>query len=272
MSDKDKRIKVRTSLPSLQDKVQTKITGPTDTIYWYIIFNIPLDEESVSGKTMNVTDTDGYIMRTVIGYRPKHNAISVSPLDTYEENRFYLLNISRMVRSAKGQHLRSTIHILFKLFANQVSDFRVLDKDVQVPTPIPRPVDYDVRPKDTTPNYFEQQYINNSPPGKMTTVSFSFNPVVGIIGLVVAIIGIILSHVVTGVLGSLICMAGIVHIFVQLRDDETRSTLLFNRGVRQFNREQYRQAGQTFKRSLAANPDNDLAKYGIRKAEIYSRY
>ena len=274
----NKRIKVRTSIPSLKHKVQTKIEGPADVIYWYIRFNIQLDEDSVSGKTMNVTDTDGYIMRTVISYNSKHNVISVSPLDTYEEGRYYLLNISKKVRSAKGKHLRSTIHILFKLLEGKVSDFKVLDKSVKIPEPKPRPKDYDTRLKDPknakgpisyTPNHSEQEYIDSSPAGKMATVGFFINPFLGLLGLITVGVGAYLFNTVIMVLGLLICMAGFTHIGIQLKDDKLRSTLQFNRGVRLFNRERYREAEQAFRRALITDPDNKLAKHGIRKAGLY---
>ena len=265
----NERILVRTSIPSLQNKVQTKISGPTDAIYWYIRFNIELDEESVSGKTMNVTDTDGYIMRTVISYKPKHKLISVSPLDTYEEGRFYLLNISRNVRSAKGKHLKSTIHILFKLLEGKVSDFKILDKGTHVPAPKPRPVDYDTIQRSSTPTYFEQTYIDRSAPGKMATVSFFINPLLGFLGLIIVGVGAFTLDTAVMIIGLVICLMGFVHIGMQLGNPELRSKLQFNRGVRLFNREQYLAAEQAFRRALATNQNNDLAKHGIRKAEIY---
>ena len=265
------RISVRTSIPSLQNKVQTNITGPIDAIYWYIRFNIQLDEASVSGKTMNVTDTDGYIMRTVISYNTKHNVISVSPLDTYEEGRYYLLNISKKVRSVRGKHLRSTIHILFKLLEGKVSDFKVLDKDAEVPMPKPRPPDYDIRAKSSTPNHFERQYINSSPAGKMATVSFFINPLLGLLGLVLAGVGAFLINPAIMVGGLILCMAGFIHIGVQLMDKETRSSLQFNKGVRLFNRERYDEAEMAFRKALKTNPKNQLAKHGVKKAGIYRK-
>lgn len=267
------RIRVRTSIPSLENKIQTNIRGRADKIYWYIRFNLELDEESVSGKTMNVTDTDGYIMRTLIAYKPTHNLISVSPLDTYEENRYYLLNISRQVRSVKGKHLRSTIHILFKLLEGKVDNFEVLDKDMaaEIPIPKPRPADYDLLPKSDTPNHFERQYINRSPPGKMATVNvgFSVNPIIGFLGLILVGVGALLLNSIVITAGAAVCFAGIIHIIAQLNASELKSRRLFNRGVKKFNRERYRAAEQLFRRSLKANPKNELAKHGIRKAEIY---
>ena len=266
------RIQIRTSIPSLQNKVQVRISGPADAIHWYIRFNIELDPESVSGKTMNVTDTDGYIMRTVISYRSKHNLISVSPLDTYEEDRFYLLNISKSVRSIRGRHLRSTIHILFKLKEDKVSEFKVLDKDAEVPTPRPRPKDYDTMPRSKTPNHFERQYIDSSPPGKMAAVGFFINPALGILGLIIAAAGVFWPDIPdTGIMaiGMGVCLAGIIHVVMQLRNAKIRSKMQFNKGVRLFNHERYFAAEDAFRAALATDPNNELANHGIRKAKIY---
>jgi len=268
------RIRVRTSIPGLQNKVQVRITGPTDVIYWYLRFNIQLDEESVSGKTMNVTDTDGYIMRTVISYKAENNLISISPLDTYEENRYYLLNISKKVRSAKGKHLKSTIHIMFKLLEGKVSNFKVLDKGTKIPPSKPRPPDYDAthtqNPKRVyTPNYAEQEYIDRSPPGKMASVGFFVNPALGFVGLLVVGAGALLLNTTVITVGVVVCILGALHIIAQLRNKVLRSKLIFNRGVSLFNRERYQEAEIQFRRALATNPDNELAQFGIRRTEIH---
>ncbi|MCL2015200.1 MAG: hypothetical protein FWG68_03020 [Defluviitaleaceae bacterium] len=263
------RLEVRTSIPGLQDKVQMHLDSSSDVLYWYIKFNMQLDEESVSGRTMNVTDTDGYIMRTIISYKPKKNMICVSPLDTYEENRYYLLNISRRVRSATGQNLRSTIHILFKLIGDAISDFKVLDKGTQIPEPKPRPEDYDIMPRSGTPNHFERQYIDRSPKGKMATDSAFVNPALGILGMIVVGIAAAMGNMYAIIGGITLCVAGIIHILYQLRDEVLRSKFMFNKGVRAFNRGRYKSAEHIFERSFEINPDNELAKHGIRKAKIY---
>lgn len=263
------RIKVRTSIPSLQDKVHVRINGPAENIYWYIRFNIQLDPESVSGKTMNVTDTDGYIMRTVISYKPKHNLISVSPLDTYEEERYYLLNISKKVRSMKGKHLRSTIHILFKLREGKVSDFQVLAKDAEIPPPKPRPPNYDEIQKNPTPNHFERKYIDSSPRGTMASVNFFINPFLGVLGLIIAGTGAVMLNTAIMAVGMAVCFGGIVHVVTQLKNRELRGKMHFNKGVRLFNRGQYAAAEYSFRLASTIDPQNELARHGIRKAEMY---
>jgi tetratricopeptide (TPR) repeat protein len=266
----NERIRVNTSIPSLRKKVQTNIEGSSDVVHWYIRFNIPLDESTVSYKTMSVTDTEGYIMRTEISYSPNGNAIIISPLDTYEQNRFYILNISKKVRSARGRQLRSTIYIVFKLYDNQISEYRVLKKDVKVPKPRPRPKDYDQKQQNRRP-VVDPEYLERAPLYRMSTVSFRFNPLVAVAGVVVAGAGLLLDNWLVGVVGMLSCIAGAVHIFLQLRKDEVRSKMLFNKGARLFNRGRYNEAERAFKGALVYDPGNELAEYGIYKIGLYNK-
>lgn len=266
----DQKIRVATSIPSLKNKLQTNLSGPTDVIYWYIRFNIPLDDTSVSEKTMDVTDTEGYIMRTDISYSKENHVIVISPLDTYEQNRFYLLNITKKVRSARGQNLRSDIHVLFKLLDNQISDYKVLKKDAKIPKPKPRPRDYDKRQKAASaPNVIDQEYIDRSPKDQMATVNFYINVWVGLAGLILAIVSMVINIIWLLLASAVVCIAGLVHIYIQMKRSELASTLAFNKGVRLFNAHRYRQAEAAFQKSLQVNPDNELAKYGLYKVSLY---
>jgi hypothetical protein len=266
------RIRIATSLPSLKKKVKTNLSGNTDTIYWYIRFNIPLDGTSVSEKTMDVTDTDGYIMRTDIEYDESKNVIVISPLDTYEQNRFYLLSISKKVRSARGQNLRSTINILFKLYENQISDYKILKKDVKIPKPRPRPADYDrmQTAKKAGAGSFDSNYMDRSPSkDKMATVSFSFNPVIGVLGILTVTAGLVIGYLWVIIAGAVICLAGLAHLYKQWRNKELSSAVYFNLGVRRFNKEKYADAERLFRRAVSDNPKNELAKYGLYKISLY---
>ncbi|MDR1663738.1 MAG: hypothetical protein LBR83_02315 [Clostridiales bacterium] len=263
------RIRVATSKPSLKSKLKTNLSGTTDIIYWYIRFNIPLDETTVSDKTMEVTDTEGYIMRTDITYRQKNNIIVISPLDTYEQNRFYLLNISKKVQSSRGQNLRSTIHILFKLLDNQISDYKILKKDVTIPKPKPRPKDYDKQQSSRKPNNFDMEYMDRSPRDRMTTVSFRINLWLGVLGLLMVLAGVFLQLIWLMIVSVLVCAGGVVHVYFQMKNDELRSVWSFNRGVRHFNKARYKEAGALFRKAVDANPENELAKYGLYKISLY---
>ena len=270
MSDQaSPQIKVAISDPSLKKKLKIELTGPIDVIYWYIRFNTPLDETTVNERTMEVTDTDGYIMRTDITYQAKENRIVISPIDTYEEQRFYLLNISRRVRSSKGQNLKTKIHILFKLFQKQISEYKVLRQDVDVPTPKERPENYEELMKERLPNPLDF-YMTNPPRIKMELEDVKIRIWLGVLGLLVSLGGIFAGFNIPVMLaGAVICAVGIGHIYLQLSNRSFRAKLIYNRGARRFNKMYYQEAKEIFEKALKVNPNYDLAKYGIDKVGMY---
>jgi hypothetical protein len=263
------RMRVTASVPSLTNKIKLDITGSADVIHWYIRFNIPLDETTVNDQTMEVTDTDGYIMRTDISYQAEQNRICISPLDTYEENRYYLLNISKKVCSARGQPLRTRIHILFKLYKAQVSEYKVLRQDVNTPRPKPRPADYDLRQAYRKPNALDIQYGDggNLPTDRMTTVAIRINMWIGLMGLVLVLLGFALQLLWLVALAAGVCVIGATHIGMQLRNRVIAGKILYNKGVRLYNKAQYFEAREAFEKSYRTDPGNDIAKYGIFKLE-----
>ena len=263
------QIKVAISDPSLKKKLKIELSGPIDIIYWYIRFNIPLDETSVNERTMEVTDTDGYIMRTDITYQSKQNRIVISPIDTYEEQHFYLLNISRKVRSSKGQNLKTKIHILFKLFQKQISEYKILRQDIDVPEPKARPENYDELMQNRSPNKLDF-YMTNPAPVKMQLEDVKIRVWLGVLGLVVVLIGMMAGFYVPMVIaGAIICAVGIGHIYIQLSNRNFRAKIIYNKGAKKFNKMDYQEAKEIFEKALIVNPNYDLAKYGIDKVGLY---
>ena len=263
------KIRVATSIPGLKNKVQVNLTGDIDTVYWYIRFNIPLDESSVNQKSMEVTDTDGYIMRTDISYQTNANRIVISPLDSYEEQRYYLLKISRKVRSEKGQNLKTVISILFKLYQGSISEYKILKKDVPVPPSKPRPANYEEMIKDRTPNFLDNYSENVAKHARMEQEPVSVKFWVGILGMLVALIGVVMVNVIMAIVGAVVCAVGAAHIYIQWRDKVFRAKIYYNRGVRYFNRMQYAAAKRQFDKALESDPNNQLAKYGLVRVGLY---
>ena len=263
------RMRLAFSDPKLKDKMQINIVGDVDTVYWYIRFNIPLDEATVNEKTMEVTDTDGYIMRTDITYQSHDNRICISPLDSYEEERFYLLKISKKVRSAKGQNLKTIISILFKLYAGEISDYKILRKDIPVPPSKPRPKNYDEKQKARPANDLDNYVENLSARTIMESDSVGVKPWIGILGLLTLFGGFVSASNATIVVGMVLCALGAAHIYVQWQNKEFRAKMHYNKGVRQFNRMQYQRAKVSFEKALQINPRNELAKYGLVRVGIY---
>jgi len=279
----DNRIRVSASVPGLKNKVRANLTGGIDIVHWYIRFNIPLDETTVSDHTMQVTDTDGYIMRTDISYQSRDNRICISPLDTYEEGRFYLLNISKKVCSARGQPLKTTIHILFKLYKSQVSEYKVLKQDVALPKPVERPADYDERQATRPPSNLEVMFDEKkakelmevhtqsqpTPNDRMETLPVRFNLWTGLVGLVLVLLGFAVNALWVVALAAGVCIIGAAHLFTQLRDKELASKMHYNSGVRAFNHQNFDEARKSFEKALQVNPKNIPAKYGLERIRIY---
>ena len=263
------RIRFASSDPKLKDKLKIDLSGSIDTVYWYIRFNIPLDEASVNENSMEVTDTEGYIMRTDISYRANDNRIVISPLDSYEEQRYYLLKVSKKVRSAKGQNLKTVISILFKLYQGAISEYKVLRKDVPVPPSKPRPSNYDAMQQNRVPNDLDN-YVDNLPKRtKMATDSIGMNMWLGLVGLAFAALGVGMTNIVIIGIAVVVCAAGAAHIAIQWRNKEFRAKIHYNKGVRYFNKMQYTSAKMAFEKALEFNPDNQLAKYGLVRIGIY---
>ena len=263
------RIRIATTDPRLKERIHTNITGNTESIYWYIRFNIPLDPSTVSHKTMGVTDTGGYIMRTDITYDSSMNRIVISPLDTYEQNRYYLLRVSRKVRSGRGQRLKTQINILFKLINNQISEYKVLRQDIKIPAPKRRSPNYDkvhTRSKVYSTDGNEIESIRQD---KLPISDLNINVLPGVIGLLAVIGSFFYGNAGLIVLSILICAGGLALMFRQLMKPDNRSIRFYNRGVKKFNNKKYNEAKPLFRRAYMLDENNEYAEYALSKVEFY---
>ena len=263
------RIRIATSDPKLMNKIQINLDGPIDNVYWYIRFNIPLDEESVNEKTMEVTDTEGYIMRTDISYQTKNNRIVISPLDSYEEQRYYLLKISRKVRSERGQQLKSIISIIFKLYQGAISEYKILKRDVPVPPSKPRPTNYEEMQATRKPNYLDGYVENRTQHTSMAGEPLGIKIWLGLVGLAIVGLGLSLGEMIVTGSGAFVCVGGLLHIIFQWQKKDFRSKIHYNRGVRYYNKMVYEKATESFQKALEIDPANDLAKYGLVRVGLY---
>lgn len=247
----DKNFKIRATNKDLENKITTNIKGGSDEIYWYIKFNIFLDEKTVNKKTMNVTDTDGYIMRTNISYDSLKNLIVISPIDTYEQNRFYILNVSNKVKSGKGNNLKKDIHILFKLIENQISEYKLLDDTVKPPQPKIRPKGYDKK---------NIQKVNEE---KLQFAIMKINVLVGIFGLCMIFISFKLKNHTLSIASIILCIIGICHIVLQFGRKNMRSIIAYNKGVFAFNKGKYEKANICFIKALKLDSNNALCNIAL---------
>ncbi|MDR3091918.1 MAG: tetratricopeptide repeat protein [Clostridiales bacterium] len=266
----NKNITVSTNIPGLKDKIQTNITNPED-IFWYIKFNLDLDEKSVSEKTMGVTDTDGYIMRVDISYNEAKRLIVICPLDTYEQGVFYMLRISRKVRSKSGKHLKTQIYILFKINNNQISEFKTLKGNVPVPPERRRPSNYDemFRAKLRAAQMQTLDDPRFREPGHLPLADMPINIIPGVLGIFIALFFFVTKSVVVLAAGAVVALFGLAVIFAQLSKRETRGILAYNSGARRFNSGRYQEAKEYLDRALEIDPESEKVRMAMEKIKFY---
>jgi len=269
----DENIKLMVSNPELKGKITTNITEPNGTVYWYIRFNTPLDPESVTKSSMNVTETNGYILNVIITYDSSRNLIVLNPCDLYRRNEYYILNISTKVRSDKGKPLPKSVHILFKLKGDEISDFKMIKNTADLPKPRKKPES--VRRAEIN----ELMEARAQKGGEAIRYSVGrptlpFGPVaikmqLAIIGLIWLLLSVFVNNLYVTLVGFGLILLGLVHIGVQLARRRTRSAINYARGVMHFNKGNYGSAKRLFDRSVELDEDNDLAKYGAYKVKLY---
>ncbi len=269
------KIKIKTTNPELKDKIRLNVVSE-EPVFWYIRFNIPLDEKSVSKKTMNVTETNGYIVDTEISYDSDKHMIIIVPVDDYEDDQYYLLNITKKVKSSKGQNLKREIHIMFKILGNQIQEYKVLKSNVKVPKSKPRPKNWRIVPqkqRDETVSKFYSpdtlQKLNKTPLDRLPYGNIKFNFVVALIGVIATAAGIILANQIIMLIGITVSVLGIIHIITQLLKPGNRSALVYNRGVIKFNRGDYKPASEFFERACKIDGNNELSEYAVNKIKFY---
>ncbi len=263
------KIKVSASNPNLNDRIMYKIDPEkSDTIFWYIKFNILLDESTVNDKSMYVTDLAGYKMRTFIEYSEEYNVISISPIDTYSKDTYYILHISKRVKSKKGNKLKRKINIVFKLVNSEISSYEVLKDDHEVPEPVPRPKNYDPDKVISKVYGFTNEEFNKEGKDNLPYLPFKINPFVGIVGLLIVIIGLIVNLYIA-ILGVFVSVLGVLHLVMQLRDDEKIATYTYNQGVKEFRAKNYQKAEKLFKKAFEHDKYNEHIEFAISRVKYY---
>ena len=270
----DERFRVTSTMRDLNQKLKISIEDDkTEKIYWYIKFNLVLDKTSVTNKTMQVMDTDGYIMKTYIAYDMYRNLIVVSPMDTYVENKYYILSISTDVKSQKGQNLKKEIHIMFMLINNQISRYEILKSTAGLPTPRPRPDNYDYiirglesnespkgpgqREEDIPPSY-SAPFLPMQKLNIKLGMALSSLPILGI--------GFFTNFVPLFFLGVMVFVLGFFILTKELAKDKAK--IYYNLGAYRFNKEKYEKAFPLIEKSY--NMDrSSYARNALRKVRHY---
>lgn len=270
MAYNDKNLKVDSSQRSLNEKVKSNIENTEEKIYWYIKFSQALDSESISKKTMCVTETNGYIFETKIIYNKALELIVIEPKGVYKEDEYYILHIKKEVRSEQMKNLKNDIHILFKVKGGEIAEFKELPENVIVAKPKKRRKTERKQSKSKVYLFEKENYekfdLNSQ---VLPYISIKFNPIIGIIGILSFVASIFLNNIVITVAGALLSLFGVWHIINQMLKKDFRSNLSYNIGVSRFNRGAYKKANKSFKKALSINIKNEYAEFALNKCSFY---
>ncbi len=266
---REDNIRMQSSDPNLNSKIRAKVLDPDSPIYWYIKFNLQLDPESISSSTMYVTDLGGYILNTYIDYDQEKNLISITPLNSYEQEYYYVLNITTGVRSSKGTALKKQINILFKLLDDKISEHEILKDEQKVEKPKARPNNYDPY-KVKSKVYGVQQDVSQSVGSdKLPLANSKLNPFFAIFSIILLFIAIATMNLPFVVSALLVAIAGATHVIYQISRSDMRAIMNYNKGAKLFNKGEYRQAKELFQKAWTLDEYNEKIEYALQKVEYF---
>ncbi len=269
----NERIEIATNSSELRDKIRLDVFVGKP-VSWYILFNIPLDKSTVSHKTMNVTETDGSLLDVDIHYEEDKNLIVIDPVSAYEDNSYYILNISTKVKSKKGNALKREIHVLFKLVGNKIAEHLVLPESVRVPKPHRNKNRSKAKAKQSVSKYYSFMQDRSFQGTGVGSPTLPIAPVglrlwLLIVGLVTAIVSVWLNNLpmMLGALGLNL----LIVIYICIRGFSRRSIIQYNLGAIWFNAGRYNFASKFFRRALRIDETNEFAEYALNKVSFFRK-
>ncbi len=266
---KDGKIRYAASDRSLEGKINVKLEEGANTIYWHVKFNLQLDPATVSEDSMYVTDLGGYVLQTYISYDVNSNLIVITPLEEYEENYFYILNITKMVKSVSGQNLKRPVIILFKLLEDQISEMQVLPHNTKTPEPIKRPSNYEPRSVKSKV-YDDKRVYENVASDRLKTIPLGVNPIYAIISTVIFLALVFVDWRI-GLAALILAAVVIIQLLLKLFSKSTRAIISYNTGVRSFNVGKYKDAKEHFDKAFYLDSSNEMYEYALTKVDFYLR-
>lgn len=267
-------IRVAASDPALAGKLKVHLGDDTEgPILWYIKFNIVLDPQTVSGKSMTVMETGGYIIESEITYDTEKNHIVIKPVDPYEEETFYVLNITRKVRSKGGHNLKREIHILFKIKNNRIEEYKMLAPNVEVAKPRKKPeklkAETAARVYGFTPK--QQAKLDKAPAATLPFDNPKINVVLLILGVPTALAGLWIDVLPAIYAGAALLAAGMLHLAIQFANKRKRAAFQYNIGALFFNAGFYKAANKRFRKASALDTNNEMAEFALRRSAFYTK-
>ncbi len=266
---RDGNVRMQVSDPKLNNKMRAKITDTEGPIYWYIKFNLKLDPNSISSKSMYVTDLGGYVLNTYIEYDSEKNVIAITPLDTYEQEYYYVLHITRNVRSEKGTTLKKQINILFKLIEDRISEHEILKDNQLPPEPKKRPKSYDPYKVKNKVFGLDKEIYQKIDRDKLPLDNAELNPALAIIGIVILFLAVFTQNFTFIGIALVIAILGVYTTVRQLIKPSFRAVYNYNKGVKEFNKGNYERANEFFKKAWTFDEYNEMIEYALQKIEFY---
>lgn len=99
-----------------EHKIKQNLKFKTGNFVWKVKFTAPLNPSTVNNVNMFVTKaSDNSVLKTKIRYDAESKAVEIEPLEAYEKNGSYILNVTKNVRSKGGQALKDEIKIKFTI-------------------------------------------------------------------------------------------------------------------------------------------------------------
>ncbi len=269
ISRKEGSLRYASSDITLANKIRTHIDEHATKLYWYLRFNLPLDENSVNSETMRVTDLEGYSLKTEITYNQNNNLIIILPIDSYVRNCYYLLNISGRVKSAKGNPLRKKVTILFKLgMDGQIESYNVLKDDASIPIEKERPSDYKYKVPSKVTN-LDKSIYDALPQDKLPQAPMPIKLWIIFVSLIILIGSFVTMNIIAIIVGLCIALIGLAITIREVVKAENLSVIHYNIGVARFNKENYKKANISFKKSLLYDEFNEMTEIALGKIEFY---
>ncbi len=269
ISQKEGSLRYASSDIELTKKIRTHIGEDVDKLYWYLRFNLQLDEDTVNEKNMRVMDLEGYSLKTEISYNTNKNIIVILPIDTYEKNCYYILNISGRVKSSKGTPLKKKVTILFKLgMDGQIEAYNVLKNNAKIPIEKERPYNYEYKTPNKVTN-LDRAIFDSLPQDKLPQAPMPINLWLAFLGLAIMIGSIVTMNVYVVIVGLIVALSCLGIMVRQIINKKNLSIIHYNLGVSKFNKQQYGKANISFQKSLLYDEFNEMAEVAMGKIKFY---
>lgn len=252
---------------SIKNKIKSNFNGYTNRFFWNIKFNIPLLMTSVNSETTNVTNEFGEILQAKVFYIPYDNMLVIEPHESYADDVYYFLNVSKGVCSENGQNLKNEIHIRFKLKNKKIAEIRTFKGEIRfkkVPLSIRLNLPY-IRISNKFGIGMKSNYEYRMP---ILIFPYFILPI-----FICIVTFLLIPRNIDYMVGYSICIAmiilQIVVFIVQYNGKRRKSIFYHNKGVNCYNSRQLLDALDFFEKAHQIDKNNKASEEAINKVNRY---